>query len=341
MTRMGCLLWCCLLLPSLLLAQVDSTFFSVMSYNVENCFDTTDNPGINDEEYLPESDRHWTGKRYDIKLQHLSQVIISAGEWGQLALVGLCEVENDTVMKHLLGRTALRQLGYRYCMTHGQDKRGINVALLYQRDKFRLVGSEEIQIQLPMGERPTRNILHVWGEVESSDTLDVFVCHMPSRSGGELETRPKRLAAARRLNHVLDSLRDLRRTSHFMILGDFNDAPTDKSLSEVLQADACPDPSAIDEEHLYNLFYFAEGSHKYRGEWNQLDHLIVNGRMLDPKNSFHLLQGSAKVYKKSFLLTEDKTGGDKRPFRTYLGPKYEGGYSDHLPLIATFVLQIK
>lgn len=341
MMRFGCLMWCCLLFSNLLLAQTDSTLFKVMSYNVENCFDTIDNPEVDDEEFLPESNRHWTEGRFDLKLQHLSQVILSAGEWAQFALVGLCEVENDTVMTQLLNRTALRQSGYRYCMTHGQDKRGINVALLYQRDRFRLIGSEEIEIDLPKGERPTRNILHVWGEVESSDTLDVFVCHMPSRSGGELESRPKRLAAAHRLNSVLDSLGTLRQSSHFMIMGDFNDTPTDKSLSEVLKAGDYPAASAVEEDHLYNLFYSAEGSHKYRGEWSQLDHLIVNGRMLDSKHSFHLLPGSSKIYKEPFLLTEDKTGGDKRPFRTYLGPKYEGGYSDHLPLVATFVILTK
>lgn len=341
MKRIGFFIGCFLLLFQVMFAQADSALFRVMSYNVENCFDTIDNPEVDDEEYLPESNRHWTEGRYYQKLQHLAQVIVSAGEWGQLALVGLCEVENDTVMTHLLNRTSLHQLGYRYCMTHGQDRRGINVALLYQRNEYRLIGSEEIQIQLPKRERPTRNILHVWGEVKSTDTLDIFVCHMPSRSGGELESRPKRLAAANRLNFVLDSLRKVRQSTRFLIMGDFNDTPTDISLSEVLQAKACPSASNVKADCLYNLFYSEKGSHKYRGEWSQLDHMMVNGRMLQQSSSIHLLPGSNHVYKEPFLLTDDKTEGDKRPFRTYLGPKYEGGYSDHLPLVATFVIQTK
>ena len=179
--------------------EEEPVLFQVMSYNVENCFDTADNPDVADEEFLPSGERYWTEGRYYRKLQHIAQVIQSAGGWNTPALVGLCEVENDSVMHHLLTRTSLRQLDYRYCITHGQDQRGINVALLYQRDQFRWLGAEEIEITLPQKERPTRNILHVWGEIQTSDTVDVFVCHMPSRSGGEIASRPKRLLAANRL----------------------------------------------------------------------------------------------------------------------------------------------
>ncbi len=322
-------------------AQTDSTYFCVMSYNVENCFDTIDNPDVNDESFLPDADRHWTIGRYYAKLKRLSQVILSAGEWKQPALIGLCEVENDTVMQHLVTRTALRQMDYRYCMTHGQDKRGINVALLYRRDQFRLIGSEEIRIQLPPNERPTRNLLHVWGELQSADTLDVFVCHMPSRSGGELESRKKRLIAAGCLREALDSLALIRRTPSFVVMGDFNDTPTDESLASVLKAQAYSTDSIVEAQSLYNLFYSATGSHKYRGEWSQLDHMIVNGRLLQKESSVSLLPASNHIYKADFLMTEDKNDNDKRPFRTYNGMKYEGGYSDHLPLIATFVIRNK
>ena len=318
--------------------EEEPVLFQVMSYNVENCFDTADNPDVADEEFLPSGERYWTEGRYYRKLQHIAQVIQSAGGWNTPALVGLCEVENDSVMHHLLTRTSLRQLDYRYCITHGQDRRGINVALLYQRDQFRWLGSEEIEITLPQKERPTRNILHVWGEIQTSDTVDVFVCHMPSRSGGEIASRPKRLLAANRLRACVDSVLSMRTTPQCLIMGDFNDMPEDESLSVQLRAQAFPMDKFVSDQ-LYNLFYFGKGSYKYKGEWNQLDHFIVNGLLLDKKHSMHLQENGNIIYKPGFLLTEDKTGRGMRPFRTYYGFKYEGGYSDHLPLLCTFVLQ--
>ena len=318
--------------------EKEPVLFQVMSYNVENCFDTADNPDVADEEFLPSGERYWTEGRYYRKLQHIAQVIQSAGGWNTPALVGLCEVENDSVMYHLLTRTSLRQLDYRYCITHGQDRRGINVALLYQRDQFRWLGAEEIEITLPQKERPTRNILHVWGEIQTSDTVDVFVCHMPSRSGGEIASRPKRLLAANRLRACVDSVLSMRTTPQCLIMGDFNDMPEDESLSVQLRAQAFPMDEFVSDQ-LYNLFYFGKGSYKYKGEWNQLDHFIVNGLLLDKKHSMHLQENGNIIYKPGFLLTEDKTGRGMRPFRTYYGFKYEGGYSDHLPLLCTFVLQ--
>ena len=218
----------CLLCSLTLSAQQNKRqLFQVMSYNVENSFDTTDNPEVADEEFLPSGDRHWTEGRYYRKHQHIAQVIQSAGGWDTPALVGLCEVENDSVMHHLLTRTSLRQMDYRYCITHGQDQRGINVALLYQRNRFKLLGSEEIRIVLPKKERPTRNILHVWGIIQTGDTLDAFVCHMPSRSGGEMASRPKRKLAALRLRSCVDSILSLRSTPQCLIMGDFYDMPED------------------------------------------------------------------------------------------------------------------
>lgn len=323
-----------------LLAQNNKlSVFQVISYNVENCFDTTDDPNVADEEFLPNGDRHWTNGRYYRKLQHIAQVIQSAGEWNSPALIGLCEVENDSVIHHLLTRTSLRQLNYRYCITHGQDQRGINVALLYQREQFRLFGSEELPIPLPPKERPTRNILHVWGEIQNSDTIDVFVCHMPSRSGGEIASRPKRLLAASRLRSCVDSLLRLRTTPQFLIMGDFNDMPQDESLFQQLRAHVYPTDSTIQPNELYNLFYTAEGSYKYKGEWNQLDHLIVNGLLLDNRHTLHLQENGNQIYRPDFLLTNDKTWRGKRPLRTYYGYQYEAGYSDHLPLLCTFILQ--
>ena len=333
------------------------TDFRVMSYNVENLFDTKDDPFTADNDFLPSGNRHWTPGRFYHKLQQLAKVITAAGEWSTPALVGLCEVENDSVLVRLLNYTPLRRQHYRYCMTHGQDTRGINVALLYQRDKFRYRGHTEHPVRFTRKQhKHTRNILHVWGDVITGDRIDVFVCHFPSRYGGEKESEPDRLDAARTLRVLCDSLHHLHPAPHILIMGDFNDTPDDMSIREILYAhpfpisclsgsDSMPMKSRTDAYpslHLYNLFAkdkpFFPGSHKYQGEWSQLDQLILSSSLTDTTSRMQVIPGSARIFSPPFLLTKDNTWRGERPFRTYYGFKYEGGYSDHLPLIVDFLL---
>ena len=188
-----------------------------MSYNVENLFDTNDNPDKNDNDFLPTGNRHWTRGRYYHKLQQIAKVISAAGEWSTPALVGLCEVENDSVLIHLLNRTPLKMQHYHYCMTHGSDTRGINTALLYQRDKFGYIGHQEHPVIFTRKQhKHTRNILHVWGKVLTLDTLDIFVCHLPSRYGGEKESEADRFDAARTLRNLCDSLMQSVRLRNYL-----------------------------------------------------------------------------------------------------------------------------
>lgn len=332
-----------LLLSGHIQAQSD---FRVMSYNAENLFDIADDPLKDDNEYLPSGARHWTSGRYYHKLQQIARVINAAGEWGTPALIGLCEVENDSVITHLLNRTPLRRQQYRYCITHSPDRRGINVALLYQRDRFRYIGHTGNAIRYT-GKRHklSRDILHVWGEVITSDTLDVFVCHFPSRYGGEKESEADRIDAARTLRELCDSLCGIRSTPQIIIMGDFNDTPENRSLSEILSAHSYPDTGtpSYPSARLYNLFSDTrhlnwQGSHKYQGEWSQLDHIIVNGTLLHPESAIHLKPGSNRIFTSPFLFTKDKTWRGNRPLRSFYGFKYEAGYSDHLPLTVDFLI---
>lgn len=333
-----------LILTSSLSAQ---STFRVMSYNVENLFDTVDNPEKEDNEFLSSGNRYWTPKRYYQKLRQIAQVITAAGEWQSPALVGLCEVENDSVLHHLTQRTPLRRQEYRYLITQGPDPRGINVALLYQRDQFGYLGHESIPIHFSNERHKTsRDILHVWGKIITSDTLDVFVCHFPSRYGGEKESEKDRLDAAHTLRKSCDSLRQIRKMPLFLIMGDFNDTPQDKSLTEVLQAKPYESLSSLPSSPTYyNLFAQKRagqlpGSHKYQGVWSQLDQIIVNERLVSPTSSMQVVPGSIRLFAPDFLLTRDKTWRGTRPFRTYYGFKYEGGFSDHLPLIVDFYLHL-
>lgn len=356
--------------------------FRVMSYNVENFFDASPHPTHDDSEFLPEGNRHWTPNRYYRKLHQIAKVITAAGEWETPALVGLCEIENDSVLTRLLYHTPLRQQDYRFCTARTSDRRGIRVALLYQRDKFRYIAHQSVPIRFSgKHHKHTRHILHAWGSVITGDTLDVCVCHFPSRYGGEKESERDRMDAARTLRALCDSLVQSRQSPYLILMGDFNDTPENRSITEGLGARPFRTPSATRRFHplrrpsaqnrpvptledirstafhspvspdtipslLYNLFSpfpsgTFSGSHKYQGEWSQLDQMFVNAPLLSPTSPFRLRPESIRLFAPPFLLTKDKTWRGLRPFRTYYGFKYEGGFSDHLPILADFIISRK
>lgn len=298
----------------------------VMSYNVENLFDTEDDPLAEDDEFLPDSFRHWTPKRYSRKLKQIGRAISIAGEWDTPALVGLCEVENDSVMTHLLRRTALRSYPYNYCISGRSDRRGIRVALIYRRDKFAFIGQSSIRV--PVRGRPTRNILHVWGKISSGDTLDIIVCHFPSKSGGGNAGEDGRMRAATVMSKLADSLSVHRAVPLVIAMGDFNDTPESKSLIKAAGSSLCP------------LFAGSSklASYKYRGQWEQIDQIFIHCGMKNDNAKLRLIPQSPRVLNLPFLMIDESNRRSKRPFRTYSGRKYEGGFSDHLPVIADFLI---
>ncbi len=312
--------------------------FRAMFYNVENLFDCNDDSLKNDEEFLPDAPKAWTKARYYDKLEKIAKVIAAAGKGQMPDLVGLCEVENDTCLIDLTEHSPLREAGYRYVMTDSPDERGIDVALLYQRGSFKLLGKNSIPIPHGvLGKRPTRDILHVMGQVLSGDTLDVFVCHMPSRSGGEERSEPYRLATAQMLKVVTDLVMGMRQHPNVLIMGDFNDYPTNRSIAKVLGAVAPKDE--VLPCRLYNLMDGRkEGTYRYRGEWGILDHLIVSGHLLLGNDGMRTSYDQAQILRLPFLLEEDDRYGGDIPSRTYFGKKYHGGYSDHLPVCVDFLI---
>lgn len=319
--------------------------FRVMCWNVENLFDTRHDSLKNDYEFLPEALRHWNYNRYKKKLADIAKVITAVGEWNPPVLVGLCEVENDTVLRDLTRYSPLKEQNYLYVMTDSPDERGIDIALLYQRDRFKLLFHRSIPIGLFQPHcRPTRDILHVCGLLHTGDSLDIFVVHLPSRSGGAKESEPYRLFAARKLHLEVDNILTSRLHPQVIIMGDFNDYPENKSISQVLEATApTSEPKPLKLYHLQarkakdekNKF----GSYKYQGEWGLLDHLIVNGSLLDPSAPFSTSEEKANVTQFPFLLINDEKYGGLQPFRTYYGIKYQGGYSDHLPIYTDFKIK--
>lgn len=303
--------------------------FTFVEYNVENLFDTVHDEGKQDTEFLPSSPRHWTPRRYWQKLDHVGQALVACGDnagGGRLPdMAVLTEVENDSVMRDLTRRSPLRAARYDYVMTRSPDKRGIDVALVYSPFSFRLINSHSVRVDPLKGQRPTRDILYASGMVMSGDTLHVVAVHAPSRAGGETRTRPYRLHVAERVCQMIDSIRSASDNPLIIIAGDFNDYSSDASLKLI-------ESHGMTEVSLgARGTNGAKGTYRYKGEWGSLDHVFCNTTMA------RLLTG-CRVNDAPFLMEEDRKYGGAKPHRTYLGPRYQGGFSDHLPIVATFKL---
>lgn len=311
--------------------------FKVMFYNVENLYDTINNPKTLDDDLTPQGNLHWGSYRYHKKLEDVSKVISSLGGKYPPAIVGLCEIENASVLKDLTQNSSLAKHKYKYAITKSKDSRGSNIALLYQRDQFQLILTKSYTpIIVREGDRKTRDILHVVGKVVNSELLDIFVCHYPSRSEGVTKSRPLRIEVSKLLRQKVDSLYKIRRQPNIIIMGDFNDYPFDISMQDTLGARSLN--SKIENESLYNMFLHHGkktkdiASYKYKGKWNYLDQFIVSGNILDNKRPIHIIGNSAQVFSPKFLLEDDAKYGGKKPFRTFSGWTYLGGTSDHLPI---------
>lgn len=309
----------------MILSLLLSGFLTFVELNCENMFDYTHDVGKHDTEYLPEATRHWTKKRYWHKLNNIAQELLSCSSdnGGIPDLIALCEVENDSVMRDLTKRSLLRNAGYEYLMTSSPDERGIDVALMYSPYSFAPIRSYGIRVEPIEGMRATRDILYACGETVSGDTLHVFVVHQPSRFGGEKFSRPFRKVVADRVCASVDSIRALSPEAKVMIAGDFNDAADSPSLLQYYQ------------HGLMNITKDAvgdngvKGTYRYQGEWESIDHILGSAYIYNKVDT-------AYVQASLFLLEEDAGYGGYRPRRTYVGPRYQSGYSDHLPLIVRF-----
>lgn len=308
--------------------------FRVMFYNVENFFDCKRDSSVNDADFTPDGAYHWTWKRFETKKNNIAKAIAAAGGLHGAAIVGLCEIENREVLSSLVYHSPLKGAGYRTIHYDSPDSRGIDTALLYDPEVFSPLSSSPIRVSFS-GEdagQTTRDILYVKGMLGSKDTLHVFVCHAPSRRGGELASRHKRLRFASVLKTVCDSIMQSVPDAKIMVMGDFNDFPSSISLSDVLGAETSW--QKVENGKLYNMMSVLEkdglGSYKYQGEWNMLDQIIVSAPLLDGAGL--RVKDKARIFSASFLLEDDSRYFGDKPRRTYLGPRYLGGFSDHLPV---------
>lgn len=305
---------------------------TVAFYNLENLFDLIDDQHTNDNDFLPTSAKKWTPKRYQNKLRKLGFAISNIGrrETGKHpALVGLAEVENAKVIEDLIESKHLEDCNYNYIHYDSLDERGIDVALIYDTNAFEVLNSETYTIQLTDDDGSpdyTRDILLVTGLLDG-EKVNIIVNHWSSRREGEKETEYKRIASSDKVGEIISSLRLENEDAKIIIIGDFNDDPNSNSIKRLVEG--------------YNLFNpmetlrsYNRGTSNHNRQWNLFDQILITGNFF--KTSNHLFEySSANIFDEDFLkLFNGKYKGT--PFRTYVGKKYKGGYSDHFPVYAIF-----
>lgn len=303
--------------------------YTVVSYNVENLFDTLDDPTIPDEEFLPLSEKKWDSARYQIKLNDLVRVISELNPKELPEIVGLVEVENRAVLEDLIQTAALKDQNYAIIHEESPDYRGIDVAMIYRKDAFTEISHETLPVVFPDDpEFKTRDILHVTGKLRHK-IVHVFVNHWPSRIGGDEKTEPKRVLAASVLKRRTDELLAEDPKARIIIMGDMNDEPANKSLNTILGAAAPGSGSG-----LVNLMLPDDiaglGTYFYSGNWNMLDNMVVSDAVLKSRG-MAVENNKGTVFSSDWMIYTNKNG-DKTPNRSYVGNKYVGGVSDHFPV---------
>ncbi len=314
--------------------MISQTPITVLFYNVENFFDTIDDPKTQDEEFLPNSELKWDNAKYLNKIKHIAQVIDSSVVGiGLPDVVGFCEIENKKTLEDLIALTQLKTKKYAVLTSTGIDDRGINVGLIYNPSVFEFVKSEELNVtNTSIANYKTRNVLFVTLKcITTKEPIYFFVNHWPSRRDGEKETEPRRIYAAKMVREKIDELQKQNPNAKIIVMGDLNDFPTNASILITLKANANPKKNS---NELFNPYFNfeknKEGTHYDRGEWHVFDNIILSqafaqtgGLQFKPVNAF--------ILKKDFVLFKNFKTGEVKPNRTYgPGNKYYNGYSDHL-----------
>jgi Predicted extracellular nuclease len=316
-----------------LTAQESKPELSVMFYNTENFFDVENDTTLKDDEYLRTAERRWTPARFRQKAERLAKVIVAAGKWNAPAIVGLCEIENREVLEFLCKTEPLAKFHYKIIQKDSPDPRGIDVALLYRSDVFRPLDYEAIPVTDPENKAfKTRDILKVKGILFGCDTVTFFVNHWPSRYGGLMETKRIRQIASNTLKKSVENTVRNNKAIKIICMGDFNDTPTDESMQHLVESGKAFDSG---NRWLVNLSksWITDDIQtiKSRFRWEVFDQFVVSQNVLDTESGCKLK--IAEIYKGQFLLENDLKYGGLKPKRTYVGFKYNDGFSDHLPII--------
>ncbi len=316
----------------------------VAFYNVENLFDTIDSPGVNDLEYTPNGANKWNSHKYNEKQRKMSYAISQIGLDQTpvgAAIIGLSEIENRLVLEDLVKQSALANRSYEIVHYDGPDRRGVDVALLYNPRLFVLSNSVAHPFTDPNDpEFRTRDQLLVSGYL-LGEKIHVIVNHWPSRYGGEVASRPKRVSAARVTKSIVDSIYAIEPNAKIIIMGDMNDDPSNESTAVILNAKK--NPADVEKGGLYNPMWSIHdrgiGSLAYQGQWNLFDQIIVSYDLLNAPRT-ELRYWRAEVFNRSFLTHQE--GQDKgTPLRTHSRGVWLNGYSDHFPTLIYLIKEVE
>lgn len=311
----------------------------VAFWNLENLFDTIDDPEKNDEDFTPNGENEWTEERLEKKMNSLAKVIRAMNNNRGPHALGVCESENETVFTQMVNKF-LSDLDYQVVYKESPDARGIDCGFLFSKKYFSLLNVEADTVFLA-DRYHTRLILHVTLKSKNNDTLDFFINHWPSRRGGQERSEVNRITAAKTLKNMTIRLLKSRPNANIIIMGDFNDEPIDKSIIETLNAGPFECGKLNVHYDFSNLAYkrkaAGEGTFLFQSNWNMLDQFIVSNNILQ-SGKFIYVCDSFEIFKPEFIVT--KTGKYQGAiFPTYSGKKYLGGYSDHYPVLAKFYSQ--
>ena len=315
----------------------------VAFYNLENFYDTIDNPNINDEEFLPNGPKNYNSKVYWTKVEHLATVISQIGtdiNPDGPALLGVAEIENDTALNDLIHHPLLKLRNYSFVHYDSRDIRGVDVALLYNPKYFKVLESRKLFVHMPTGAKQTfftRDVLWVKGLL-NGDTINVFVNHWPSRVGGEQRSAPGRAAAAQVDKNFIDSIEKINPDLKIIVMGDLNDDPISPSVTKVLGAKE--NMEDVKPGELYNpwidMYKKGLGTLAYQDAWGLFDQIMINYPWLN-KNQTGFFYYQPHIFNKAFMI--ENIGRYKGyPMRTWDGNTYRGGYSDHFP---TYIILLK
>lgn len=305
-----------------------------MFYNVENLFDTYNDSLSDDDEFTPSGVRRWNYKRYSGKINSLCKTILAAGEFYPPAVVGLCEIENRKVLEDLVYGTSLAKFNYGIIHEDSPDPRGIDVCLIYRKELLKIIDYRYlIPAEIPREEFKTRSVLYLKCSV-GGDTLHLLLNHWPSRRGGVLAGETIRIKIAEMVRNKADSIASHSGNHAFIIIaGDFNATPDDRVI-RLLTANP---PSGLSLISLSAGLPGNSGTYRYMGTWEMIDQVIVSKPVIESRLCDET--GALKIFRPQFLLQDDPKYPGVRPFATYLGYRYQGGYSDHLPVLLDFILK--
>jgi predicted extracellular nuclease len=303
-------------------------YFTIAFYNLENLFDIFDDKYTRDDDFLPTSEKHWTPKRYKKKVRKLGYTISKIGTKTSSnlpVLIGLAEVENKLVVNDLIHSKFLKTENYGVVHYDSPDERGIDVALIYNKDFFKVKSSETFSVILfhEDGEIDrTRDILLVEGFL-NKEKIYVLVNHWPSRREGEKESEAKRLIASTKVIEIIDLIKQKDDNPKIIVMGDFNDNPSNKSIKQLTSSQDLYNP-------METLLSFDKGSLSFKHKWNIFDQILFTTNFFESKPQAHRFS-KANIFDDDFL-KQFKGKYKGTPFRTYVGKKYKGGYSDHFPV---------